>query len=467
MMNKLYWLRTTTIPGMMLILTLLLSGQSMNASAAQTGSKAQVLAPLGTGWTMVFNDEFEGSALDASKWNTCFHWATENNFNYCHAGNDELQWYQPDDVSVQDGQLHLKAEKRQLLGLNYTSGMVASNNKFSYLYGYAEARVRVPKGKGLWPAFWTLPKDNTWPPEIDIMEILGDRPTVAYTSLHWGAENNSTTKVFNGPDFSTDFHTFAADWEPGLIVWSIDGVEVLRLTTNVPDKEMYLILNLAVGGAWPGSPDANTVFPATFDVDYVRVWQKQNSAPTATLTASITQPTFTLTATALPPSETPVPPTATLTSIPPSNTPLPLPATSTPTPSGPTLTVEVNPASAAIGATVSATLKLSTMSNFYGLQTKCTADPHVLSGVGHTEGDIFTSDNSFIVDQGDQSNGTWSIAGSLLNPAPAFNGSGTAFTLNYKVINTGVTSVTCSVLAVDANGNTLPVGVVNGSFEGV
>ncbi|MEP6985967.1 MAG: glycoside hydrolase family 16 protein, partial [Chloroflexota bacterium] len=207
----------------------MLSGQIVQAAV-------QVSGPQGSGWTMIFDDEFDGSTLDTSKWNTCFHWATDYNFNYCRAGNDELQWYQPDDVSVQNGLLRLKAEKRQLYGANYTSGMVASNNKFNYLYGYAEARVRVPKGKGLWPAFWTLPKDNTWPPEIDIMEVLGDRPTVAYTTLHWGADNSSSGKVYNGPDFSADFHTFAADWEPGLVVWTIDGVEVFRMTTNVPSK---------------------------------------------------------------------------------------------------------------------------------------------------------------------------------------------------------------------------------------
>ncbi len=453
-----------------------------------------ISGPPGTGWTMVFNDEFEGTTLDASKWSTCYQWALDYGFTYCRAGNDELQWYQPDDVSVQNGQLHLKAEKRVVQGANYTSGMVDSHGKFNFLYGYAEARFRVPKGKGLWPAFWMLPQDKTWPPEIDIMEILGDRPNLAYTTLHWGQENNSTGKVFNGPDFSADFHTFAVNWQPGLIIWYIDGVEVFRTTTNTPDKAMYVILNLAVGGAWPGSPDASTVFPSTFDVDYVRVWQQgQPTSPTATLvppTATVVPPTYTVpppTATLVPatntrvptdtmvaPTNTAVAPTATFTTVPATLTPtftsVPPTATliaptPTPVPTGPTISVEMSPVNVPTGSTVSAALKLRDVSNLYGLQVECQVDPTMLSGIGHTEGDIFTPSNSFIVDAGHQSDGKWSLASSLLNPAPAFNGSGTAFNLNFNVLKAGQTSVVCTVLAVDVNGNLLPVSVLNGQFE--
>ncbi len=462
-----------------------------------------VLEPPGTAWTMVFNDEFDGSALDASKWSTCYHWALDYGFTYCRAGNDELQWYQPDDVSLQGGQLHLKAEKRTFQNANYTSGMVDSHGKFNFLYGYAEARFRVPKGKGLWPAFWMLPKDNSWPPEIDIMEILGDKPNLAYTTLHWGQENNSTGKVFNGPDFSADFHTFAINWQPGLIIWTIDGVEVFRTTANTPDKAMYLILNLAVGGAWPGSPNASTVFPSTFDVDYVRVWQQgQPTSPTTTPippTATVIPPTYTVppaTATLIPATNTLVPtdtlaaptntivaPSATFTTEPatltptftyepPTLTPIPpietvVVPTPTPVPTEPTLTVEMNPANIPTGSTVSAMLKLSNISNLYGLQVECQVEPTILSGTGHTEGEIFTAGNSIILDTGYQSDGKWSLAGSLLNPAPAFNGNGTAFSLNFNVLKAGQSSVVCAVLAVDPNGNLLPVSVVNGEFQSI
>jgi hypothetical protein len=126
----------------------------------------------------------------------------------------------------------------------------------------------------------------------------------------------------------------------------------------------------------------------------------------------------------------------------------------------------MNPVSAAVGATVSAVLKLNNVSNVYGLQAQCKVDPNLLAGVGHSEGSIFTSSNSFIVDKGYQSDGSWSVAGSLLNPAPAFNGSGTAFSLNYKVLNAGHSPVVCTALAVDASGNLLPLSIVNGGIDG-
>src|SRR6476620_3954330 len=106
-MNKLRLPQSTVFLGLILGLTVMLSSQMVEAAV-------QVSGPQGSGWKMIFNDEFDGNALDTSKWNTCFHWATDYNFNYCHAGNDELQWYQPDDVSVQNGLLRLKAEKRPL-----------------------------------------------------------------------------------------------------------------------------------------------------------------------------------------------------------------------------------------------------------------------------------------------------------------------------------------------------------------
>ncbi len=188
---------------------------------------------------------------------------------------------------------------------------------------------------------------------------------------------------------------------------------------------------------------------------------------TATSTQTSTLPptwTPTFTATSVPPTATPIPPTFTATSVPPSSTPIPPPAT--PTPNGPTLTIEMNPASAVSGSPVSALLKLTSISSLYGLQAECKVDPNILKGIGHTEGTVFTSANSFMVDSGYQVDGKWSVAGSLLNPAPAFNGSGTAFILNYTVMNPGHTTVECTVLAVDADGNVLPVAVVNGTFDG-
>lgn len=123
-------------------------------------------------------------------------------------------------------------------------------------------------------------------------------------------------------------------------------------------------------------------------------------------------------------------------------------------------------ANAVVGSPVSAVLKLNNITNLYGLQVECKVDPALLGGTGHTEGNIFTGANSFVVDSGYQTDGKWAVAGSLLNPAPAFSGNGTAFSLNYKVLNAGHTTVECTVLGVDANGSLLPISVVNSVFDG-
>jgi len=215
-------------------------------------------------------------------------------------------------------------------------------------------------------------------------------------------------------------------------------------------------------------PPTNTGVPPTATKTAV---PPTNTGVPPTVTKTAVPPTATNTG--APPTNTGVPPAATNTGVPPTNTGVPptptltsVPPTVVPTPNGPALIVQVNPVSASIGAAVSVILKLSNVTNLYGLQTECKVDPNVLSGTGHTEGSVFTGSNSFIVDSGYQSDGTWSVAGSLLNPAPVFNGSGTAFTLNYKVMNAGHSTVECTALAVDANGNLLPIAVLNGSFDG-
>lgn len=240
--------------------------------------------PIGVSgnWKMAFNDEFNGSTLDGSKWHTCFWWATDT----CSIeSNNELELYNASDVLLQNGYLRLRAQKRDMVGWNgttyhYTSGMVMTGGRqgvkppgFTYTYGFAEARVKVPAGQGLWPAFWMLPASYIWPPEIDIMEILGNQPDVIHMTYHYSGGGPGST--WTGSDFSAGWHTFAVDWEPGVITWYVDGVQRWQYkSSNVTSQPMYLLLNLAVGGSWPGSPDSSTVFPSYYDVDYVRVWQK-------------------------------------------------------------------------------------------------------------------------------------------------------------------------------------------------
>jgi beta-glucanase (GH16 family) len=153
--------------------------------------------------------------------------------------------------------------------------VIASFDRFYFQYGYVEIRAQVPKGQGLWPAVWLLAQGADSAEEIDIMEVLGGDPGTVHTTIHYKRPTGQKmVKGYetHGTDFSADFHTYAVDWEWDKIVWFIDGKEVFRVTDHVPHEPMYLIANLAVGGAWPGYPDQTTQFPATFRIDFIRVF---------------------------------------------------------------------------------------------------------------------------------------------------------------------------------------------------
>ena len=224
--------------------------------------------PAVPGWFLTWHDEFDGTTVDLSKW-------TPDDRNL-HK-NNELQHYRPDDVIVKDGILTLRSQAREFQGQPYTSGLVDSRGKFYQAYGRFEARVKVPKGKGLWPAFWLLPEDASWPPEIDIMEFLGHIPNIVNMTLHSPGPGGKITqhKDFFGPYFPKDFHTFSVEWEPDEMRFFVDGKQRAAYKEHLPDKPHFIILNMAVGGDWPGNPDDPKVFPAKFEIDYVRVWQKE------------------------------------------------------------------------------------------------------------------------------------------------------------------------------------------------
>lgn len=225
------------------------------------------------GWKLTFADEFDGQALDTNKWNPKDPWGRER--------NHEMQAYVPDAFEVRDGILRVKAEKRQAAYAGkeraFTSGMMTTYKKFSQEFGRFEIRCRVPKGKGMWPAFWLLPEPIGWPPEIDVLEILGHEPAKLHMTHHFRDEqrqHRSHGSSWNGPDFSADFHEFAVEWSPQAIVWFVDGTERFRSEKDIPHGKMYMLVNLAVGGDWPRAPDENTHFPAVFEVDYVRVYER-------------------------------------------------------------------------------------------------------------------------------------------------------------------------------------------------
>lgn len=169
----------------------------------------------------------------------------------------------------------------------YLSGVITSYNSFRFLYGRVEMRARMPAGKGLWSAFWLLNayynQDQPEDPEIDIIEAIGDKTTTAHQAYHYKSDPDGdgvyTTKSVENQsfiaDFSADFHTYSVEWSKDLLVWFVDGVEVKRIEGDaVSNEQMYIIANLAVGGWFPGPADETTPFPAKYEIDYIRVYQR-------------------------------------------------------------------------------------------------------------------------------------------------------------------------------------------------
>lgn len=256
-------------------------------------------------WSLVWRDEFDGpsgSAVDSSKWS--FDIGVGPNFDGW--GNNELETYtaRRQNSSLKGGFLVIKALKETFTGpdnrnRNYTSARLLTKGRFAQTYGRVEARIKLPYGQGIWPAFWML-GDNidsvSWPAcgEIDIMENIGKEPSIVHGTLHGpgysgGSGITASYSLANGRKFSDDFHTFAVEWEPNVIRFYVDGLLYkTRTPADLPagsswvfDHPFFIILNVAVGGGWPGNPDATTVFPQQMMVDYVRVYQRptRSSAP--------------------------------------------------------------------------------------------------------------------------------------------------------------------------------------------
>jgi hypothetical protein len=238
---------------------------------APTMTRTPTLTPSPTivgpdGMHVILNETFDGTQLNAELWNTQFHWGNTN--------PPELEQYIPDALQVHSGTLSITANKNSKGGMPYTSGVITSFDRFYFQYGYVEIRAKLPKGRGLWPALWLLAQNQS-ADEIDIMELLGDDPKTIYTTLHYRQGNQPTSKLdarIQGQDFSEGYHTYAVDWEWDRIVWYIDGREVFRVNDHIPHTPMYVIADLAVGGEWAGPPDSSTNFPATFNINYIRVF---------------------------------------------------------------------------------------------------------------------------------------------------------------------------------------------------
>lgn len=242
-----------------------------------------------SGYQLVFSDEFDDGSINPSKWNTRYRWGPDWIINneqqyYVDRLNDQDFGHSPFYMS--GGKLNISAIRTpdhlrgKAKNQPYLSGAMTTHNKFKMQFGYVEMRAKLPRGKGLWPAFWLLHEHNDGNrPEIDVMELLGDDTRMVYQTYHY-YENWSlrSTPSFQapGPDYASDFHTFGMKWEPGRITWYVDGQETNRYESgSVANEEMYILMNLALGGSWAGSPDGSTNFPATFSIDYVRAYQRR------------------------------------------------------------------------------------------------------------------------------------------------------------------------------------------------
>lgn len=205
-------------------------------------------------------------------------------------GNNELQYYtdRPENIKVEDGMLKITAIKELYLGSPYTSAKIITKGKVNQKYGRIEARIKMPWGKGLWPAFWMLGADiddNPWPNagEIDIVEYLGHQPTKILGTVHGpgysGGASISKSYTLTKGRFDTDFHVFGIEWGENYINYYVDDVLYNQITPeDVPgewvfNKPYYIILNMAVGGNLPGSPNADTSFPQTMLIDYIRIYE--------------------------------------------------------------------------------------------------------------------------------------------------------------------------------------------------
>jgi beta-glucanase (GH16 family) len=276
-------------------------------AAAMLYCMAMVIAPLRAetnstipppagDWSLVWSDEFNqanGSQPEPGKWG----YETGGN----GWGNKELEYYTKStkNVRIENGELVIEAHKEDFNGKNYTSGRLVTKGKWSGTYGRVEARIKIPRGQGIWPAFWMLGTNISslhWPNcgEIDIMENIGREPGTVHGTVHGPGYSGGNAiggpfTLPQGASFADDFHVYAIEWETNRIRWFVDNQPYFSITPSqlpknarwVFDQPHFLLLNLAVGGAWPGYPDGTTTFPQRMVVDYVRVYNKTSRTTTA------------------------------------------------------------------------------------------------------------------------------------------------------------------------------------------
>ncbi|MEZ4932324.1 MAG: glycoside hydrolase family 16 protein [Saprospiraceae bacterium] len=237
---------------------------------------------------LTFEDNFDTDGpVDAASWNVEI--GTGDN----GWGNNELQYYtdRPENIKVEGGMLHITARQESFQGSGYTSARITTKGKVEQQYGRFEARIQLPWGQGIWPAFWLLGSnidEVSWPQcgEIDIMEYRGQAPSTLVGTVHGpgysAGESVSKEYILPNDRFDTGFHIFGIEWGPDYINFYVDDVLYNQITPEdvdgewVFDQPFFIILNMAVGGNFVGPVGPNTVFPQTMLVDYVRVYKENN-----------------------------------------------------------------------------------------------------------------------------------------------------------------------------------------------
>jgi len=275
------------------IIIVVIIGCTKNKAIIENDGKNDTI-PVPDGWELVWNDEFDGNTIDLDKW--------EYEVNAHGGGNNELQYYtdRSQNSWVKDGLLTIQALKETFTGpegtREYTSARLRTKKRGDWKYGRFEIRAKLPYGQGLWPAIWMLPTDwvyGGWATsgEIDIMELVGHDPATVYGTLHYGGAypdnvHSGTTYKLSLGNFAMDFHVFTLEWwDSTEIRWYIDDslyqvqTEWYSQGNEYPapfNQRFHMLLNVAVGGNWPGNPDNITSFPQRMEVDYVRVYQKKD-----------------------------------------------------------------------------------------------------------------------------------------------------------------------------------------------
>lgn len=284
------------------------SKQTINQSAFSTTqssleSSSSAVDVLTSHMKLTFDEEFNtfsqyrdpaGKVTCGSNgtgtWQTIYFGCTRSTLS----NNETEIYFDQTPFHLSDGVLSIEAAPtdpyvQSVIGLwaQYSSGIITTQYSFSQTYGYFEARIELPAGPGLWPAFWLLPVDKSWPPEIDAMEAFGDTNPVkgegGRTLIHYASHTAPDNQICGAwyetkTDVTAGFHTYGVDWEPNAITYYFDGSPYATCPPNPSaNKPFYMLINLAVGGAgsWPGTTDATNVWPAVMRIDYVRAWQKE------------------------------------------------------------------------------------------------------------------------------------------------------------------------------------------------